>query len=412
MANLNIYINGASSAMGATGIATYGSGIGKIAFDPIAKLIYVNGVGYGLSNEQYDNLFGEGEGSFESKIADIIDDINNHNTDISNLQTDVAGLQTGVAGLQTGVAGLQTGVAGLRTDVDTLGSLTGVVASLTGTVAGLTSTVAGLRTDVDKKIESINGITGTNVNIGADKINYLEATEATGAISIKTKIDQIVSSIDTLTNTDLSKVNTAIQEIKRELSSGDGADLANTLIDKLSTFLGGKTSWTINGVSKTNIEEIISALESFATGAAQAAQQAAETFATGAAQAAQAAAETYALQAATSAASTAETNAKKYADGLASNYDAAGAAITGVATVIGTSGDGAGVNTIYGAKAYANSLASNYDVAGAATTGVATVIGTSNDGTGVNTIYGAKAYADAAAQSAAGQVISWEVIGS
>ena len=50
------------------------------------------------------------------------------------------------------------------------------------------------------------------------------------------------------------------------------------------------------------------------------------------------------------AADTAETNAKAYADGLASNYDVAGAA------------DTAETN----AKAYADGLASNYDVAGAA----------------------------------------------
>ena len=62
----------------------------------------------------------------------------------------------------------------------------------------------------------------------------------------------------------------------------------------------------------------------------------------------------------------AEADAKAYAAGLASNYDASGAASTAKSEVIGTSGDAASANTIYGAKAYADSLASNYDASGAA----------------------------------------------
>ena len=67
------------------------------------------------------------------------------------------------------------------------------------------------------------------------------------------------------------------------------------------------------------------------------------------------------------AADAAESNAKSYADGLASNYDAAGAA----ATAQGNAEDYA--DTVAGtaesnAKSYADGLASNYDPAGAAST--------------------------------------------
>ena len=130
----------------------------------------------------------------------------------------------------------------------------------------------------------------------------------------------------------------------------------------------------------------------------------------------------------------------------ANTYDAYGAASTAKSEVIGTSGDAASANTIYGAKAYADSAASGaetyadgliaaldasvsqaagtdglalaltevdgvvtaisgsissgtYDAYGAASTAKSEVIGTSGDAASASTIYGAKAYADAATGS-------------
>jgi hypothetical protein len=65
------------------------------------------------------------------------------------------------------------------------------------------------------------------------------------------------------------------------------------------------------------------------------------------------------------AASTAETNAKSYADSLASNYDPAGAA-SSAQTAAQSYADTVAGTAETNAKSYADSLASNYDAAGAA----------------------------------------------
>ena len=127
-------------------------------------------------------------------------------------------------------------------------------------------------------------------------------------------------------------------------------------------------------------------------------------------------------------------DAKEYANGLATNYDAAGAADAAKSAVIGQSGDASTVDTIYGAKKYADEKAGAaqsagegaaanalkdakeyadslvkkdgvnlFDDKGAADAAKSDVIGQSGDAKTANTIYGAKKYADevaAAAQTA------------
>jgi hypothetical protein len=96
--------------------------------------------------------------------------------------------------------------------------------------------------------------------------------------------------------------------------------------------------------------------------------------------------------------------ANAYADGLADNYDAAGAAADVKSEVIGVSTDGKDADTIYGAKAYAkdyaDSLADDYDAAGSAATAKSEVIGDATDDADQITIYGARAYAKAQADAA------------
>ena len=113
----------------------------------------------------------------------------------------------------------------------------------------------------------------------------------------------------------------------------------------------------------------------------------------------------------------AEKRATDYADGLASNYDAAGSAAKAlvdakgytdevlggtftkeatvadaIAAVLGTTGDTADANTVYGAKKYAEAAANAAEAAAKAE--VEAVLGTTGDTADKNTVYGVKAYVD------------------
>jgi hypothetical protein len=91
------------------------------------------------------------------------------------------------------------------------------------------------------------------------------------------------------------------------------------------------------------------------------------------------------------AAAGAEQAAKDYADGLADNYDAAGAAADAKAEVIGKSGDAKTADTIYGAKAFATDAANT-----AEQNAINAVVGTADSDADSDTIKGVKkAYAAA-----------------
>lgn len=96
-------------------------------------------------------------------------------------------------------------------------------------------------------------------------------------------------------------------------------------------------------------------------------------------------------------------------DAIAENtYDAYGSA----AAVLGDTDDTKDDATVYGVKAYAkdyaDGLASNYDEAGAAATAKNEVIGADTDTKDADTINGAKAYADDAAANAASAAMVWK----
>ena len=83
---------------------------------------------------------------------------------------------------------------------------------------------------------------------------------------LKDLILNLQSQVNTLSGTELDKVNDAIAAIKKELVDGEGSGLT-TIIDGLKVFLGsglntGGATHTVNGVSKTTLQSIIDALES------------------------------------------------------------------------------------------------------------------------------------------------------
>ena len=88
--------------------------------------------------------------------------------------------------------------------------------------------------------------------------------EAKTLSSLKDLILKLKSQLNTLTETDLDKVNNAIKAIEQELT--DGSSGLTTIIDGLKVFLGsGLTttgaSYTVNGKTCTTLQQIITELE-------------------------------------------------------------------------------------------------------------------------------------------------------
>lgn len=155
---------------------------------------------------------------------------------------------------------------------------------------------------------------------------------------------------------------------------------------------------TFNYVSHSMMEYIVGKLKDFATAAAAAVLGTSNDTASDNT--------VYGAKAyADDAAGTAEQNAKGYADGLASNYDAAGTAAGLIEALDATESQTAGsdglalqVTQVDGViTGISGSIAADtYDAHGAA----AAVLGTAQDDQTANTVYGAKAYADAVAAAA------------
>lgn len=480
MANLKIYINpSTSAAMNASAITTYGTNEGCIAFDEVTKLLYVRGFGYGLSDENATAL--------TTAVNDITTLKGNASTDGSVLHSiaNVTGTLTGALAGMTGtdatatktvaqlVTALQSEISNLSTTVSNNASA--AVQRSTGTGATDYADTNAIHSAIEAVKATGSDTKDTASVAGAKLFATNEASNAqsgaisavvgdtTGKISTSTtKLDEgtiwklneeqtlthLKELINTLGGTDLAAVQDAIRAIKAELNDTDGntGDLANSLIDKLSSFLNSKTSWTMgSGItgattsSATNVETIISTLEGYINSVKTTANAAVSDvkvkIGTGTA------ATIVSNNIATLEVAEGTTNGTVKIAGSdvavhglggaaykADNYyDVAGTAsglidaLDSTPSQIAAAGNGqlslSLTQTDGKVTAISGSIAANtYDAYGAASTVQTTVVGSASDASSASTINGAKKYADevaaSAASTAAGNVVSWTVIGA
>ena len=200
-------------------------------------------------------------------VSAWIDDLQKQ---ITNIGKRVSANETNITNLKTATATDGTGKFVVResgTNKTDFATTTAIQTAINTAKKGAIDTAA---TDASNKDAAVKkDLIGNGVDSTADDSTALNPgsgntwakSETKTLSSLKDLILNLQGKLDTLTTTDLTAVNNAITAIKNELSTGNGADLANTLIDKLSTFLGGKTSWTINGTTAANVAAIITALE-------------------------------------------------------------------------------------------------------------------------------------------------------
>lgn len=481
MANLKFYINpSTSTAMNDSAIDTYGTNEGYIAFDEVTKLLYVRGIGYGLSDENATAL--------TNAVNDITTLKGNASTDGSVLHSiaNVTGTLTGALAGMTGtdatatktvaqlVTALQSEISNLSTTVSNNASA--AVQRSTGTGATDYADTNAIHSAIEAVKATGSDTKDTASVAGAKLFATNEASNAqssaiaavvgdtTGKISTSTTelddgtiwklneeqtLTHLKDLINTLGGTDLAAVQDAIRAIKAELMNDEGNEineLANSLIDKLAGFLNSKTSWTMgSGISgattssATNVETIISTLEGYINSVKTTAD---------------AAVSDVKVKIGTGTATTIVTNniaTLEVAEGTTNGtvkiagsdvavhglggaaykadnyYDVAGTA-SGLINALDstpsqTAAEGNGqlslslTQTDGKVTAISGSIAANtYDAYGAASTVQTTVVGSAGDASSASTINGAKKYADevaaSAASTAAGNVVSWTVIGA
>lgn len=180
--------------------------------------------------------------------------------------------------------------------------------------------------------------------------DLVAAQDALGAkdTELEGKINEIISDLDSLEGSTLSEIAaklaqnaadiagvterlSALEETVKNLGEIEGGESLGDIVNKVNT--NAEAIATLKGEGEGSVKKA-------AADAQAAAEAAAKAYADGLAG-------NYEVA---GAAKTAEDNAKAYADGLATNYDAAGSAAAAEAA----------------AKAYADGLAGNYDAAGAA----------------------------------------------
>lgn len=196
----------------------------------------------------------------------------------------ITDLQSKIDGINANITNIKSNITSLQTATKTDGTGNFVVRNKSGEGTDFTNTteiqtaindaksdaISAAATDASQKDAQVKTDligTGTASESSTKPLepgegNTWALNEAKTLSSLKDLILNLQSQLTTLSGKDLTEVNNAIKAIKKELTDGSEAgDLANTLIDKLSTFLGGKTLWTINGTNATNVEAIITALE-------------------------------------------------------------------------------------------------------------------------------------------------------
>ena len=196
-------------------------------------------------------------------IDDILGKISGINTNISNINKNITNLQNVTKTDSSSTFVVRKSGTG-ETDFKTT---TEIQTAITDAKTAAINDAATDASQKDAQVKTDLIGTGTASESSTKPLepgggNTWALNEAKTLSSLKDLILNLQSQLTTLSGKDLTAVNNAITAIKKELSDGSEAgDLANTLIDKLSTFLGGKTSWTINGTTAANVAAIITALE-------------------------------------------------------------------------------------------------------------------------------------------------------
>ena len=300
-----------------------------------------------------------GAGS-DTKVASLLGALQSQITNLGSTYATDTELTTKIAEVNTTISNLTATVGSTTVDtnkhvavqvVESGGKLT----SLTVTESDIASaaTLTAVEKKADSAVQSVNGITGPTAVIGAKDINVAQGV--TGGVtgnffnkdnqndSILDAIQKLDTALNNITGTNLKNINDAITAIKNELKTGEGADLAETLIDKLSSFLNNKTKWTVSTLDDvTNVDNLISTLKAYAETKASDAQTAAAADATSKANTAK----TTAIDTVTGTSS--DTADKLTLNGLKTKIDGvSGAAIKATTVTDGVTGDAEAGTTNY-----------------------------------------------------------------
>ena len=421
ISNLKIYINPAkvpgtqtdNTALDATGIASYGTQSGYIAFDEVAEVIYVNGKAYGfdttvaasLATALTDIATLKGTVETQGSVLYIVND------ELSSaLGTLSESLVTGDND-DTTVKTVAELISALKTQINALDSAT--VKRSTGSGETDYANTQAIATAITT---AKNDVTGTDAQ---------GDIWSTGEEKTLTHLKSLINQIYGGSNVDLSTIASQIAAINQELEDGSGTGLT-TLLDGLKIVLGNTLSptgayYTVG--SDTNVQTlqaIITALEGEISANSTADQgytdtEIAELLGTAntAGNTVYGAKKDAADAAAEAAKHTSVTENSSYLD-IATSTNAVGGTQYQIST---TSAFDTVASNASAAKSATDTLTGDANTTGSLAKAVADLKGTKAAGdTTDETIAGAKAYADAVAasqaSSAAGQVISWETIGA